>query len=68
MDSINLTEWTTLYIKHKDVIAKKIIDVKPQKDHILFTYKDGPTKVFALETLAVPKIDSRAVITTLQTK
>lgn len=68
MDSINLAEWTTLYIKHKDVIAKKIVDIKPQKDYTLFTYKDGPVKVYALEKLEVPKIDSKAVITSLQTK
>jgi hypothetical protein len=71
MDSINLTDWTVLYVKHRDVIAKKLVDVKQEKDHITFTYKDGVTVGYALEKLAVPALNTKqnkAIITTLQTK
>ncbi len=65
---MDLVEWTVLYVKHKDVLTKKIVDVKNEKDHFLFTYKDGPVKVYALEKLNVPAINTKAIIATLQTK
>lgn len=38
---MNLQEWTTAYLKYKDVIKRRISDIKVEENRVLVKNKDG---------------------------
>lgn len=38
---MDLKEWTVHYVKHKDLIHRKLVDYEIKEDSIEFKYKDG---------------------------
>jgi len=44
-----LKEWTYNYIKHKDIINRRISDIKDFEDHFLVNNKDGSHLIFLIK-------------------
>ena len=66
---MELREWTILYVKHKDLFARKLKDYKDEGEKLVFNFKDHTMHAYAMEQLAVPKaIEGKTLLTTLHTK
>lgn len=65
---MNLSEWAIVYVKHKDLVARKLQDHKVDGEKILFTFSDRVLTAYAMEKLSVPKIQGKTFIFALQTK
>lgn len=64
---MDLREWTVLYVKHKDLYARKLVDHKEEKDRLVFTFKDHTLHAYAMEKLAVPQVVGKTLLVTLNT-
>ena len=55
-----LREWTVGYVKHKDMLAKNIVDIKEEQDKVIVKFKDKG-QVFLIRPTAddsvIEKID-----------
>lgn len=65
---MDLREWTVLYVRHKDMMARKLVSHQDAGDTIRFEFKDHILTAHVMERLAVPAIEGRALIVTLHTK
>jgi hypothetical protein len=66
---MDLYEWTGLYVKHKDLLARKLQKTEEKNGQFIFTFKDCVLTAFPMEQLGLPKESSgRVLIATLQTK
>ncbi|MDD9954483.1 MAG: hypothetical protein OXR66_09210 [Candidatus Woesearchaeota archaeon] len=65
---MKLTEWLVLYVRHKDMLDKKLVDHKEDGNMITFTYKDRNVVGIVQEQLEVVEIKGESVIATLHTK
>jgi hypothetical protein len=63
---MNLREWTILYVKHKDVHAKKLQDYKEEGNKLVFKFKDHHMHAYAMEKLEVPQLEGKTLLVTLQ--
>ncbi len=45
-------EWYVIYARHKDLLQKRITDIKEQGDRIIVTYKDHVEQVHLVEKLS----------------
>lgn len=55
----NLIEWTKAYVKYRDAIHRKIVDMEIDKHKIILTNKDGNKDVYLCED--VLKMDPKSV-------
>lgn len=65
---MDLREWTILYVKHKDLLTRQLIGHKEEKDRLVFEFKDHKMHSYAMEKLAIPKVEGKTLVTTLQDK
>jgi hypothetical protein len=66
---MDLREWTILYVKHKDLFARRLKDYKDEGHRLVFNFKDHAMHAYAMEELGVPRqIDGKTLLTTLNTK
>jgi hypothetical protein len=66
---MELREWTVLYVKHKDIFARKLQRVEEKPDKLTFHFKDHAMHAYAMETLSLPpEMDGKTLIVTLHTK
>ena len=66
---MDLREWTVLYVKHKDIFARKLQKVEEKPDKLIFHFKDHSMHAYAMESLELPSaLDGKTLITTLNTK
>jgi hypothetical protein len=52
---MNLSEWTNLYIKNKDILQKKLISIETQDEFIKCNYKDGQ-QTYYFENILTDKV------------
>jgi hypothetical protein len=65
---VDLREWTVLYVKHRDVLARKLQGCAEKDGKLVFTFKDHELHAYAMETLAVPpNVSGKTLVTTLNT-
>jgi hypothetical protein len=69
---MDLREWTVLYVKHKDLFARKLQGYKEvngkEGEKIVFAFKDHELHAYAMESLmAPPKATGKTLVTTLNT-
>ena len=48
---MNLFEWSEIYIKHRDVLLKKLVKLEIKKDVIECKYRDSEVKYIIMENL-----------------
>ncbi len=65
---MDIHEWIITYVKHKDVLTRKLLSVEDKKDHVLFKYKDNEMTGYAYNELQIPKGKGKILIATLQKK
>ena len=66
---MELREWTLLYVKHKDIFARKLQKVEEKPDKLIFHFKDHAMHAYAMESLILPQqVDGKTLITTLNSK
>jgi hypothetical protein len=64
---MDLAEWTVLYVKHKDLLARKLTGHHVEGAKMVFDFKDHRMHAYAMETLSVPEqLEGKTLITTLQ--
>ena len=65
---MQLREWTVLYVKHKDLLARKLQGYEEKQDKLVFQFKDHEMHAYAMEKLeAPPELTGKTLITTLNT-
>jgi hypothetical protein len=65
---MNLREWTILYVKHKDLFARKLKDYKDEGERLVFNFKDHTMHAYAMEQLDIPKVEGKTLLTTMNSK
>jgi hypothetical protein len=65
---MNLREWMVLYVKHKDLLARKLQSVEEKKDCVVFHFKDHDLVAYAQDRLSLLSAEGRTLIVTLNTK
>jgi len=65
---MKLTEWLVLYVRHKDMFDKKLVDQKEDGSQITFTFKDRKMTAHLLDELAVVPVSGETLVATLHTK
>lgn len=72
MDKVQvLKEWSITYFKHRDIIARKIQEIKDTPDGLLVKYKDFEAKVLLLSELSgfETKLDNtKTIVVTFNSK
>ena len=70
--SKNLQEWTLLWIKNKDVIARQVMSIEEKKDELLVTKTAGLQRYIIMPVLSQLKEfvtkEKNTVVVTLNTK
>lgn len=65
---MDLREWTILYVKHKDLMTRKLVGHKEVDGKLVFQFKDHNMHAYAMEKLEIPQVDGKTLLATLQTK
>ncbi|HIH24476.1 TPA: hypothetical protein HA251_05560 [Candidatus Woesearchaeota archaeon] len=69
---MDIREWTIVYVRHRDLIARKLQTVDEKDDCVIFTFKDYELVAYPMEQLSLPphagKTGGKTLITTHQTK
>ena len=65
---MDLREWMILYVKHKDMMARKLVSHKEVGEKLVFEFKDHHMHAYAMEKLDVPPVDGKTLLATLQNK
>jgi len=65
---MDLREWTIIYVKHRDLMTKKLQGYEEKNGKLVFTFKDHHMHAYAVEKLSVPTIEGKTLLVTLQTK
>ena len=65
---MSVKEWLILYVKHKDLVKRSLVEVKDAGDHVAFLFKDGVVLGYPMETLGLPEgVPGKAIIACLHT-
>ena len=64
---MDLREWTILYVKHKDLLTRKLLGYKEVEGKVVFNFKDHAMHAYAMEKLEVPLVEGKTLLATLQT-
>ncbi len=63
---MDLREWMTLHVRHKDAYAKALKSVAQEGERTVFTFKDHVLTGYALDELRIPAgIGGKTLIVTL---
>ncbi len=65
---MNLSEWLTIYIKHKDIMEKKLVSIDESKEKIFFKYTYKNVTGVPMDKLELPSTEGETVVATLNTK
>jgi len=66
---MELREWTVVYVKHKDLFARKLQSVEEKEGKTIFHFKDHQLHAYAFEELRLPTASSgKTLVVTLNTK
>jgi hypothetical protein len=64
---MDLREWTVLYVKHKDILTRKLEGHDDQGGRLMFRFKDHNMHAYAMERLQVPeRLEGKTLLVTLQ--
>ncbi|MBR9700583.1 hypothetical protein GOV11_01835 [Candidatus Woesearchaeota archaeon] len=63
-----LSDWFTIYIKHKDILERKLESIEQDGDHLKISYSDRKVTGYVLDNLTLPKIKGQTLIATLHTR
>ena len=64
---MDLREWMVLYVRHKDMMARRLTTVKEEDGRIVFMFKEGPLYGYPMERLTFPKLEGRSLLVTPHT-
>jgi hypothetical protein len=66
---MDLREWTILYIRHKDLYARKLQGHREEQGKLIFTFKDHALHAHAMEELRLPEqLEGKTLLVTLNTE